>query len=192
MVAPLLQTVATLRSREPELAAELQTALDTLSRDVLSVLQEQAGMADELLRAFEQLGIVFDVTHNMPGVESEQQVLHLLVQNLRGTYAEAQIRVAVLERGTGGPCTTNRPVVQDDRADTYKDVTGAALSTWIQEAIAQARRQRRARVVRGGDGDQPPNAPGNEATDHPEALCNRVRTRPSLVFRANPRNSSTP
>ena len=65
--------------------------LDEMQRELALVLREHAGMTDELLRAYEQLGIVFDVTRKLPTVHSEQSVVQLFLDSLRVTYRNKKV-----------------------------------------------------------------------------------------------------
>lgn len=60
--------------------------LDRLHQELDLVLREHAGMAEELLRAYEQLGIVFEVTRNLPTVQAEPEVVRLFIDSLNVTY----------------------------------------------------------------------------------------------------------
>ena len=55
------------------------------------ILSEHAGMADELLRAYEQLGIVFEVTRKLSTVQTEDAVFRLFLDSLRVTYHDNAI-----------------------------------------------------------------------------------------------------
>jgi HD-GYP domain-containing protein (c-di-GMP phosphodiesterase class II) len=59
------------------------------------VLDEHAGMTDELLRAYEQLGIVFEVTRKLSTVQTERQVVRLFVDSLRITYSDHAVCLAI-------------------------------------------------------------------------------------------------
>lgn len=80
------------------------SALDTMEQRVAMLLREHSGMADELLRAYEQLGIVFDLTRQLLTLRREQDVISLVVDRLFGTYPEAVILV-VNQRDGRRACT---------------------------------------------------------------------------------------
>jgi len=77
------ESESTLR-RVPELLRQME-------RHLAVVMDEHAGMADELLRAYEQLGIVFEVTRKLPNTQSEHAVIRLFLDSLRVTYHDHRI-----------------------------------------------------------------------------------------------------
>ena len=87
-LASVRQGVSRATAHDPSLVAELDTALRTIHQELSLILHEHAGMADELLRAYEQLGIVFEVTRRLATVHTEQEVVHLFVDSLSATYRE--------------------------------------------------------------------------------------------------------
>jgi len=109
-----IERLAHARQRATELNADvvLQEVLHPLSTALEQVLVEHQGMADELISAYEQLGIVFEVTRNLPTVQSEDEVLQLFVESLRRTFAGCTVFSAA-RTNTGTWC--------------YKHPTGA---TW--------------------------------------------------------------
>ena len=68
--------------------------LQDLHEELHLVLVEHGGMAEELLRAYEQLGIVFEVTRQVARVSSEKEVVRLFGNSLRITYHDNEIRLA--------------------------------------------------------------------------------------------------
>ena len=117
--------------------------LEALETAVSRVLAEHSGMAEELLRAYEQLGIVFDVTRQLPTVRTEREVLYLFVQSLRTTYPNTL--VAVAEENADG---------EFDRCRA-----GMTLPAWVAAALVDCRDQRRVVVAdcpdSGSDTDSP-------------------------------------
>lgn len=86
LVEQLRAALFGLRGAAPESCATLDELLGNLQRELDGVLGEHAGMADELLRIYEQLGIVFEVTRKIPTVHTEDEVLQLFLNSLRTTY----------------------------------------------------------------------------------------------------------
>lgn len=86
LVEQLRAALCGLRTSAPDACALVDDLLDGLQRELDSVLSEHAGMADELLRVYEQLGIVFEVTRRIPTVHTEDEVLQLFLESLRTTY----------------------------------------------------------------------------------------------------------
>ncbi|MFQ5413961.1 MAG: HD-GYP domain-containing protein [Phycisphaerae bacterium] len=80
-------------------------AIDGVQR----ILSEQGGMVDELLRVYEQLGVVFDVTRKLAGIQDEQEVIRLFLQSLeecfagRPVAAVGPIAAACDDRGAATP-----------------------------------------------------------------------------------------
>ncbi len=92
---PLEQLCATIaQSSAPP---ELVNVLDDISRQVRGVVAEHAGMAEELLALYEQLGIVFEVTRRLPEMRDEQEVIDLFLRNLRSTFAASVISTATTD-----------------------------------------------------------------------------------------------
>jgi HD-GYP domain-containing protein (c-di-GMP phosphodiesterase class II) len=72
---------------------ELLIALESVSTAVDQIAAEHAGMADELLSAYEQLGAVFEITRSLPGVQSESAVIELFVDSLSRSFAGRDVFV---------------------------------------------------------------------------------------------------
>lgn len=73
--------------------ASLESALTELSDGIENLGCEHSGMVRELLGAYEQLGIVFEVTRNLPDVEHEDHVLELFVHSLSKSFQRCQTRI---------------------------------------------------------------------------------------------------
>jgi len=104
-----VEQLACARQRAADLEAHpvLDEVLHPLSTALDQVLVEHQGMADELLSAYEQLGIVFEVTRNLPTLQSEDEVLQLFVGSLRRTFAGCVIFSA--ERTEAGTWAFDHP-----------------------------------------------------------------------------------
>ncbi len=96
----LSEALAALQQVRLDGAAPDGAAIDSLFENLRGqlelVLKEHAGMADELLRAYEQLGIVFEITRNLPTARSEEAVVNLFIDSLKTTYYDNEIRVVDL------------------------------------------------------------------------------------------------
>lgn len=101
----------------------------TLSR----VMAEHSGMADELLRVYEQLGIVFEVTRRLPSIHDEDEVLRLFVESLRPTYPDTNVST-VRNNAAGELVICDHGVVEDP---------------WIRASLSTCRDQRRVIVADG-------------------------------------------
>ncbi len=64
----------------------LDKKLWNLSHAAEQMVAENAGMAEELLGVYEQLGIVFEVTSKLAGVQRQSEVLDLFADSLRQTF----------------------------------------------------------------------------------------------------------
>jgi HD-GYP domain-containing protein (c-di-GMP phosphodiesterase class II) len=73
---------------------ELASAVDGL-------LTEQAGMAEELLCVYEQLGIVFEISRKFAGVSDEHEVIGLFLDSLRLSFQGCEV-FAARPRARGG------------------------------------------------------------------------------------------
>lgn len=82
---------ARLASPQPDRA--LEKLLGNVSDAVDSLTIEHTGMAEELLCVYEQLGIVFEMTRKLPGVQGESEVLDLCVDSLRRSFAKRDVHV---------------------------------------------------------------------------------------------------
>ncbi len=74
------------RLRSGEGAGDMMSALDTVDQAAHLVVCEHAGMADELLGLYDQLGAVFDITRQLPNVMDEPQVKALFARTITATY----------------------------------------------------------------------------------------------------------
>ncbi len=84
----------------PAAGPDLSAALNGLSDALRQVQQEHAGLTEELLGVYEQLGIVFEVTRKLPTVQNETMVVYLFLDSLRNTYQGRTVGVGV--RGKKG------------------------------------------------------------------------------------------
>lgn len=127
--------------------------LDALEQCVQRLLGEHGGMAEELLQVYEQLGIIFEITHQLPNVHSEPEVLQLFEEALRPTYPQAQVVMV-------------KPDFEEARVG-HRDVDSA---NWIDEALGQCRDRRRAIVASCPEGELNVDGYGrSEGT--PRATC---------------------
>jgi HD-GYP domain-containing protein (c-di-GMP phosphodiesterase class II) len=82
-----------LRTRLAEVGSnrEIEPLVANVSEAVNKLVVEHAGMAEELLGVYEQLGIVFEVTRQLPDVHNEADVIDLFVDSLLRSYQERQV-----------------------------------------------------------------------------------------------------
>lgn len=64
------------------------------------LVSEHAGMAEELLHVYEQLGIVFEVTRKLTTVQEESEIVDLFLDSLRRSFSGRS--VFGVEQGSGG------------------------------------------------------------------------------------------
>ena len=72
--------------------AELEPQSPDDLRDVLNqVTVERDGLAAELLRAYEHLGILFEVTRRLPTARTGKEVVSVFVECLQQSYPGATV-----------------------------------------------------------------------------------------------------
>ena len=130
-----VQIVAALRSSLHTGDKDAVTAalgrFDALDAALSRILAEHSGMAEELLRVYEQLGIVFDVTRTLPTVREEHEVVRLFLENLRPTHPGALVTAVEFD---------------DDGRPTIPGGEGE-FAPWVREALAKCRDERRVVVA---------------------------------------------
>lgn len=112
---------AAITALEPGLG--LDKKLWNLSQAAEQTASENAGMANELLGVYEQLGIVFEVTNKLAGVQRESEVLDLFTASLKTTFDKCAIGVMY-------PRDRGAWYVQGDTIDT---------GPWMQGILEKAR-----------------------------------------------------
>ena len=95
-LARLKRLVPSLDEANP---AALSQVLPGLSATVTQVLHEHQGMAEELVFVYEQLGIIFEVTKKLAGVDDEAQVLRLFAESLSRSFQRRTIHSVRVARG---------------------------------------------------------------------------------------------
>ena len=117
-------------------ASKIDEVLAGLTAACERVASEHAGMAEELLGAYEQLGVVFEVTSRLPSVKREQEVLDLFLDSLRRSFTGRRVLVAVPATEGGWPLTGAGSVqgwqVQGGAAD---------LEDWLRAVVLRAREE---------------------------------------------------
>lgn len=82
--------------------AEVDAMLDSVSSSVEQIQVESAGMADELLCLYEQIGVIFDVTRRLPDVHREDDILDLFIRSLRRSFDQRYVTLARRPVGATG------------------------------------------------------------------------------------------
>jgi hypothetical protein len=103
----------------------IEHLLGKVSEAAERVTVEHAGMAEELLAVYEQLGIVFEVTRKLPAVQRESEVVDLFVDCLRRSFAKREVFIA--------------------------QTVGRHGQDWLETAIHRAAKERRVLVDRPPD-----------------------------------------
>ena len=141
-------------------ASRLDAALEAVRSQVGRILHEHQGMANELLRVYEYMGVVFDLTPRMLALRCEDEVISLLVENLRSIFNDARLAV-VRHAGQGedsegrGGGNARRSRVKADTGDgSAGGVSTRAVSgdfdfvpDWMYAAVNDSHRERRVRVI---------------------------------------------
>lgn len=106
---------------DPDATAERLVA--GVSEAVERLMVEHAGLAEELLSVYEQIGIIFEVTRRLPNVESESDVVNLFVDSLRRSFQKHAIFV-----------------VKPDQLDANWEAGGLPASgDWLVTLVRRAR-----------------------------------------------------
>jgi hypothetical protein len=128
MVACLRSVLASGELSDTQAARDKLGALET---NLKRILDEHAGMAEELLRVYEQLGVVFDLTHRLAAVRDEDKVGELLVESLRATYPDMWVE-AIWPDADGALTECSNHI---------------ALHPWVFDALGACREERRVVVA---------------------------------------------
>ena len=114
-----------LRARVADLdaGADVDRVVWSVSDAAERMIGEHQGMAEELLCVYEQLGVVFEVTHRLPTVHTEAEVVDLFVESLRRSFVRRTV-LAVRPGRDGGWATKGGPL----------EITG-----WIESLVERAR-----------------------------------------------------
>ncbi len=123
---------------QPQLGG-LETAIERVQANVALMAREHEGMADELLRAYEQLGIVFEITRKLMALHNEDEVIDLFVESLRSTYIDEKFLVVRPTAGGVRLATNENYCVCGDADDA---------PPWLLNGVNTARRERRVCVIR--------------------------------------------
>ncbi len=127
-----------------------------LSDAVGQIMDEHAGMAEELLSVYEQLGVVFEVTRRLPGIashamgiRSESEVLDLFVDSLGKSFhrqdvfqvhppgKQSDVGPAFSRSGRGWNVGGRETAIRGDRA--LCDGEGVPCDEWLRAQIEYAR-----------------------------------------------------
>lgn len=108
----------------------LAARISGVAEAVGGYLQEQEGMAEELLSLYEQLGAVFEITRRLPEVHDELQVRELFTERLAHSFAGRRVSMWRLRRDGDWRATGDVP----------------ELTPWLSDLIVESRDQVRVLV----------------------------------------------
>jgi len=121
-----LRTIVRSDGRKPTNSACGGTSLEEVFAAVLDqvtqVFREHQGMADEVLRVYEHVGVVFDLTPRLLSLRSENEVVTLLVESLKSIFQETLFGVV-----DGESCELR---LVDSDVD--------AIPNWAEEAVIKS------------------------------------------------------
>ncbi len=75
----------------PSTNEAVDRVIDSVQSQLELVFSEHTGLADDLIRAYEQLGIVFEVTRRLSSASTREDVVRLFVDSLRITYQDMHL-----------------------------------------------------------------------------------------------------
>ena len=115
-----------------------RSALGSIKSAIDQVMTEHAGMADELLLVYEQLGVIFEITRELPTVQEESEIVTLFVASLRRSFQ--QRRVLVAQRTRAGAWSFDDGAFSGDRwltdfVERGSQDTGVVVEPWPDENL---------------------------------------------------------
>ena len=109
----------------------VEKAIAGMSCAVDQLLEEHAGMAEELLAVYEQLGVVFEVTRKLPEAGTEAGGLEVLLECLSHSFH--QYRVSLVYTG--------------DKGSWVVHGESLVVEEWLRGQVGRARLERRVFVI---------------------------------------------
>ena len=150
----VLEMAAALRSavvgNVPDCPEAALSRLDALQATLTRILDEHSGMAEELLRIYEQLGIVFDLTRKLATVDDENEVFQLFVESLRSTYPDLWVETVGLD-ADGNPTVCSDHLI---------------LHLWVRDALQTCLDERRVVVADADDYAGEATTPVGQGSGH--------------------------
>ena len=77
--------------RAPQPPTPVEALVDQMQEAIDRLEAERDGMAAELLRTYEHLGIVFEVTRRLPVARTEEEVVGLFLESLQQSYPDSTV-----------------------------------------------------------------------------------------------------
>lgn len=99
------------------------------------------GLADELFRAYEHLGILFEVTRHLPRAGSGDEVIHNFVSSLRQTYSDRKVWAVRADEGGQLQAAFDdalKPSSDDPRCEGTRSSLGASPACLADPLVRQA------------------------------------------------------
>ncbi len=118
----------------------LDDAFTAVLDQVTQIFREHQGMADEVLRVYEHVGIVFDLTPRLLSLRSENEVVTLLVESLKTIFRETEFGV----------------VDAENRALRAVDSDMETMPGWVVRAVNESLTERTVRVANEVDDSRDP------------------------------------
>jgi len=120
-------------------SSDLTAVLPALSTSVDQLMTEHQGMADELLCLYEQLGIIFEITRKLAGVQNESDVLGLFLGSLRRSFEERTVSVARRRPG-GWALESDEPTNEGgpSKRDAEESDSSRSVNDWLRGLLDRA------------------------------------------------------
>ncbi len=147
LAAPLDQALLSLRTLAPldlALADGIERAFRSVKENISQLVIEHTGLADELLRVYEHVGLVFDLTPRLLGLRSEREVVEHLMISLRSVFPDVTCSLATPVWPPSGETRTGPSAPQPIAWTVEGELTDAP--DWILAGL-QACTERQVRVV---------------------------------------------
>ncbi len=132
LLGDILATLSDTDAERGPAAELLHHHLSSLGEKLKLVLAEHEGMGNELLHAYEQLGIVFEITRRLASVTDEEEVLTVFIECLRAVFDRCHF--ATVRLGSEGQYRT----CFQDAADVLPEGR-ACFSELISESVGERR-----------------------------------------------------
>ncbi len=146
---------------EPADSDDLNELITSLDDALGLVMAEHNGMADELLCAYEQLSVIFDVNRRLSDVQGESECIGMLLDSIRHSFATREVFIARPQSSDHWSVvrTTNptvdgeqNPFHEERGTDTPHRTSSPPVDEWLEGVINQACRRKAAVVQRPPEG----------------------------------------
>ena len=139
-VAQLIGEISDLRQETNRLVGSkrltnqvrLEAALERIETAARQTVSEHAGMADELIGLYEQIGTVFEITRKLPHLQDEPQVTAMFRDTIANSFGHCEVVIARLQEPSAAPSVWQTDpsdscfcVAQTDASASANDAVGA-------------------------------------------------------------------